>query len=145
MCRHAARSLDARAPTATLDCAMAKRFSTDACYSVADRALQILGGRAPPSCYPVPRVSWSHALSTWSGGVALACHSEQLCLGYCPEAMDRKRVQCSQAPYRRYGYLRDYPLERILRDLRVHAILEGTNEVMRIIIDRELNKLQPPA
>ena len=41
--------------------------------------------------------------------------------------------------------MRDYPLERIMRDLRVHAILEGTNEVMRIIIDRELNKLQPPA
>ena len=37
-----------------------------------------------------------------------------------------------------YGYLRDYPLERIVRDLRVHQILEGTNEVMRVIIAREL-------
>jgi alkylation response protein AidB-like acyl-CoA dehydrogenase len=37
-----------------------------------------------------------------------------------------------------YGYLRDYPLERIVRDLRVHQILEGTNEVMRVIISREL-------
>jgi hypothetical protein len=36
-----------------------------------------------------------------------------------------------------YGYLKDYPLERIVRDLRVHQILEGTNEVMRVIIARE--------
>ncbi|MDO8409162.1 MAG: acyl-CoA dehydrogenase family protein [Phenylobacterium sp.] len=37
-----------------------------------------------------------------------------------------------------YGYLADYPLERIVRDLRVHQILEGTNEIMRVIIAREL-------
>ena len=34
-----------------------------------------------------------------------------------------------------YGYLRDHPIERVLRDLRVHQILEGTNEVMRLIIE----------
>jgi hypothetical protein len=39
-----------------------------------------------------------------------------------------------------YGYLKDYPLERIVRDLRVHQILEGTNEIMRVIIARELYK-----
>jgi len=39
-----------------------------------------------------------------------------------------------------YGYLKDYPLERIVRDLRVHRILEGTNEIMRVIISRELSK-----
>ena len=39
-----------------------------------------------------------------------------------------------------YGYLRDFPLERIVRDLRVHQILEGTNEIMRVIIARELFK-----
>lgn len=37
-----------------------------------------------------------------------------------------------------YGYLRDFPIERILRDLRVHQILEGTNEVMRLIVARQL-------
>ena len=39
-----------------------------------------------------------------------------------------------------YGYIRDYPIERIVRDLRVHQILEGTNEVMRVIIARALLK-----
>ncbi|MCF3936343.1 acyl-CoA dehydrogenase family protein [Acuticoccus sp. M5D2P5] len=37
-----------------------------------------------------------------------------------------------------YGYLRDYPLERYLRDLRVHQILEGTNEIMRVIVARHI-------
>ena len=37
-----------------------------------------------------------------------------------------------------YGYLKDYPAERIVRDLRVHQILEGTNEIMRVITAREM-------
>jgi len=37
-----------------------------------------------------------------------------------------------------YGYLKEYPIERYLRDLRVHQILEGTNEIMRVIIARKL-------
>jgi alkylation response protein AidB-like acyl-CoA dehydrogenase len=37
-----------------------------------------------------------------------------------------------------YGYLSDYGVERIVRDLRVHQILEGTNEVMRVIVSRDM-------
>ncbi|MFC3078239.1 acyl-CoA dehydrogenase family protein [Phenylobacterium terrae] len=81
MVRRAAAALDARDPQATKLCAMAKRFATDAGFSVANEALQLHGG---------------------------------------------------------YGYLQDYPLERIVRDLRVHQILEGTNEIMRVIISREM-------
>jgi hypothetical protein len=81
MVLRAAAALDADDPEKTRLCAMAKRFATDACFSIADEALQLHGG---------------------------------------------------------YGYLKDYPLERILRDLRVHRILEGTNEIMRVIIAREM-------
>jgi alkylation response protein AidB-like acyl-CoA dehydrogenase len=79
--RRGAAALDARDPQATMYCAMAKRFATDAGFEVANQALQLHGG---------------------------------------------------------YGYLKDYPLERIVRDLRVHQILEGANEIMRVIIAREL-------
>ena len=37
-----------------------------------------------------------------------------------------------------YGYIREYPLERMVRDTRVHQILEGTNEIMRVILGRRL-------
>jgi alkylation response protein AidB-like acyl-CoA dehydrogenase len=37
-----------------------------------------------------------------------------------------------------YGYLAEYGIEKIVRDLRVHQILEGTNEIMRVIVAREL-------
>jgi alkylation response protein AidB-like acyl-CoA dehydrogenase len=37
-----------------------------------------------------------------------------------------------------YGYLRDYGLEKLVRDLRVHQILEGTNEIMRVVISRKV-------
>lgn len=74
-------AIDTGHPEKTKWCAMAKRLTTDACFQIADQALQLHGG---------------------------------------------------------YGYLKDYPLERIVRDLRVHRILEGTNEIMRVIIAREL-------
>jgi len=75
----AAAALDAGAPDKVELCAMAKRYVTDACYDVADSALQLHGG---------------------------------------------------------YGYLREYGIEKILRDLRVHRILEGTNEIMRVVVGR---------
>jgi hypothetical protein len=81
MVHRAAARHDAGDPHATMHCAMAKRFATDACFAVVDRALQLHGG---------------------------------------------------------YGYIKEFPIERYLRDLRVHRILEGTNEIMRVIIARRL-------
>ncbi|MBI1341093.1 acyl-CoA dehydrogenase [bacterium] len=81
MLYNAARLLDAKDPSATRWCAMAKRFVTDTGSKVANDALQLHGG---------------------------------------------------------YGYLSDYGVERIVRDLRVHQILEGTNEVMRVIVSRDM-------
>ena len=81
MVHRAAVALDKRAPDATMRCAMAKRYATDACFRIVDEALQLHGG---------------------------------------------------------YGYIREYGMERYLRDLRVHRILEGTNEIMRVIIARKL-------
>jgi len=75
----AASALDEGSPDKVELCAMAKRYVTDACFEVADKALQLHGG---------------------------------------------------------YGYLREYGLEKIVRDLRVHRILEGTNEIMRLVIGR---------
>ena len=79
--RDAAAALDAKAPDAGMQCAMAKRYATDAGFTVANQALQLHGG---------------------------------------------------------YGYLHDYGIEKVVRDLRVHQILEGTNEIMRVIIGRGL-------
>ena len=79
--RDAAAALDAKAPDASMQCAMAKRFATDAGFTVANQALQLHGG---------------------------------------------------------YGYLHEYGIEKVVRDLRVHQILEGTNEIMRVIIGRQL-------
>jgi len=39
-----------------------------------------------------------------------------------------------------YGYLQDYPIERFWRDLRVHSILEGTNQIMRMVVGRDLQR-----
>ncbi len=81
MVRLAASKLDAGDPNASTYCAMAKRFATDAGFSICNDALQSHGG---------------------------------------------------------YGYLSEFPLERLVRDTRVHQILEGTNEIMRVIIARRM-------
>ena len=47
---------------------------------------------------------------------------------------------CKTQVFGGYGYLKEYQVERVMRDLRVHSILEGTNEIMRVIIARELEK-----
>ena len=52
-----------------------------------------------------------------------------LCFNVCNEALQL---------HGGYGYIREYPLERYVRDTRVHQILEGTNEIMRVIIARRL-------
>jgi alkylation response protein AidB-like acyl-CoA dehydrogenase len=77
----AAAALDRKDVNATRLAAMAKRFVTDACFEIANQALQLHGG---------------------------------------------------------YGYLSEYGIEKIVRDLRVHQILEGTNEIMRLIVARSL-------
>ena len=81
MIRLAASKLDNKDPQATTYCAMAKRFATDAGFTVCNDALQLLGG---------------------------------------------------------YGYIKEYPMERYVRDTRVHQILEGTNEIMRVIVGRKV-------
>lgn len=52
-----------------------------------------------------------------------------LCFQVCLDA---------QQIYGGYGYLKDYPVEKLVRDTRVHQILEGTNEIMRVIIARQI-------
>ena len=57
----------------------------------------------------------------------------------CTEVGSRTADQCLQL-HGGYGYLADFGIEKIVRDLRVHQILEGTNEIMRVIIARDLLK-----
>lgn len=56
---------------------------------------------------------------------------------FCTEAGSRIADQCLQL-HGGYGYLGDYGIEKIVRDLRVHQILEGTNEIMRMIVSRQM-------
>lgn len=52
-----------------------------------------------------------------------------LCFNICNQALQM---------HGGYGYIREYPIERFFRDLRVHQILEGTNEIMRLVIARQI-------
>ncbi len=67
-------------------------------------------------------------------------HATQLCAMAKRFATDAGFEVANQALqlHGGYGYLKDYPLERVVRDLRVHQILEGTNEIMRVITAREM-------
>lgn len=56
---------------------------------------------------------------------------------FVTEAASRVADSCLQA-HGGYGYLADYGMEKTVRDLRVHSILEGTNEIMRLIVARDL-------
>ncbi|SIO33221.1 acyl-CoA dehydrogenase family protein [Vannielia litorea] len=56
---------------------------------------------------------------------------------FCTEAGSRIVDQCLQL-HGGYGYLADYGIEKLVRDLRVHQILEGTNEIMRMIVARAM-------
>jgi hypothetical protein len=56
---------------------------------------------------------------------------------YVTEVGSRVADQCLQL-HGGYGYLCDYGIEKIVRDLRVHQILEGTNEIMRLIVARQM-------
>lgn len=71
------------------------------------------------------------AKAPWAGAAAAMAKrfATDSCYDICNEALQM---------HGGYGYLKDYPIERYVRDLRVHTILEGTNEVMRVIISRQL-------
>ena len=53
-------------------------------------------------------------------------------------AVDLDVIDASLQMHGGYGYLKDYPIERYLRDARVHRILEGTDNVMRLVVARDL-------
>jgi alkylation response protein AidB-like acyl-CoA dehydrogenase len=74
------------------------------------------------------------ALDTKSQDATMYCamakrFATDICFEVCNEALQL---------HGGYGYIKEYPLERYLRDLRVHQILEGTNEIMRVVIARRL-------
>ena len=56
---------------------------------------------------------------------------------FTTEAASRVADRCLQM-HGGYGYLADYGIEKIVRDLRVHTILEGTSEVMRLVVSRAM-------
>ena len=76
----------------------------------------------------------AHKLDHGHGEASLYCamakrFATDQCFDVCNEALQL---------HGGYGYLNDYPLERWVRDARVHQILEGTNEIMRVIVARRL-------
>src|SRR5437660_1715764 len=82
-------------------------------------------------------------LMVWRGAASLDCGDPEATM-HCAMAKrlatDAGFHVCNEALqlFGGYGYLKDFPIERYLRDVRVHQILEGTNEIMRVIIARRL-------
>jgi alkylation response protein AidB-like acyl-CoA dehydrogenase len=82
-------------------------------------------------------------LMVWRGAASLD-NADPLAVMHCAMAKrfatDAGFRICNEALqlHGGYGYLKDFPVERYLRDVRVHQILEGTNEIMRVIIARRL-------
>ncbi|MEO3429809.1 isobutyryl-CoA dehydrogenase [Pelagibius sp. CAU 1746] len=82
-------------------------------------------------------------LMTWRGAMAIDANAPdktQRCAMAKRFATDVGFKVCNEALqlHGGYGYIREYPVERYFRDVRVHQILEGTNEIMRVIIARKL-------
>jgi alkylation response protein AidB-like acyl-CoA dehydrogenase len=96
-------------------------------FRVADYATELQAARLMVYCA-------ASAVSTKApGGTRLAAMAKRFATDVGFEAVNG----CLQL-HGGYGYLRDHPIERVLRDVRVHQILEGTNEVMRLIVSRAL-------
>ena len=69
----------------------------------------------------------------FSNRVALCCMAKQFATDRCFQICDR-----ALQLFGGYGYLKDYPVQQFMRDCRVHRILEGTNEIMKVMVSREL-------
>ena len=78
-----------------------------------------------------------HAAWAFDTGQADATKRCAMAKAFVTEAAGRVADTCLQL-HGGYGYLADYGIEKIVRDLRVHRILEGTNEIMRVIVARHM-------
>ncbi len=78
------------------------------------------------------QAAWSH-----DTGQPDATQRSAMAKAFVTETASRVADTCLQL-HGGYGYLADYGIEKIVRDLRVHRILEGTNEIMRVIVARRL-------
>ncbi len=78
------------------------------------------------------QAAWSH-----DTGQTDATQRSAMAKAFVTETASRVADTCLQL-HGGYGYLADYGIEKIVRDLRVHRILEGTNEIMRVIVARRL-------
>ena len=83
------------------------------------------------------RVFLRQAAWTLDGGRPEATKFCAMAKKFVTEAGSRVADGCLQL-HGGYGYLADYGIEKIVRDLRVHQILEGTNEIMRLIVSRQM-------